>query len=116
MVYTSGWNYVNVTDSFGCTATDSVFVLINNTSTPISITDTSCDSYLWNGSTYNQSGIYIDTLTNTDGCDSIVEMEMTINNSISTTDSLVSCDSAMWNNLMYYTGGIYVYKLKTNEE
>ena len=30
-------------------------------------------------------------------CDSIVTMDMTINYSIQTTDSLVACDSAVWN-------------------
>ena len=47
------------------------------------------------------------------GCDSIVTMDLTINNAVFTNDSLVSCDSAMWNGNMYYRSGIYVDTLQT---
>ncbi len=48
----------------------------------------------WNGNVYTLSGIYVDTLSTINSCDSIVTMDMTINYSIQTTDSLVACDSA----------------------
>ena len=48
-----------------------------------------CDSAVWNGNTYYTSGIYIDTLQTSLGCDSVVTMDMTINYSIATNDSLV---------------------------
>ena len=48
-----------------------------------------------------------------DGCDSIVTLNLTINYSASTTDSLVACDSVMWNGEMYYSSGIYVDTLQT---
>ena len=41
------------------------------------------------------------------GCDSVVTMDMTINYSVATNDSLVACDSAVWNGNTYYTSGIY---------
>ena len=72
-----------------------------------------CDSAEWNGSTYTSSGTYIDTLQTEFGCDSVVTMEMTINNSIATTDSLVACDSAEWNNSMYFVSGTYIDTLQT---
>ena len=49
---------------------------------------------------YSQAGIYVDTLQTILGCDSIVTMDMTINYSIQTTDSLVACDSAIWNGIL----------------
>ena len=49
------------------------------------------------------SGIYVDTLQTDLGCDSIVTMDLTINYSIQTTDSLVACDSAEWNGNVYTT-------------
>ena len=52
-------------------------------------------------------------LWKTNSCDSIVYMNITINNSIATNDSLIECDSAEWNGNMYYTSGIYVDTLKT---
>ena len=51
---------------------------------------------------YFTAGIYVDTLQTILGCDSIVTMDMTINYSIQTTDSLVACDSAIWNGNTYY--------------
>ena len=50
---------------------------------------------------YTTTGIYVDTLQTDLGCDSIVTMDMTINYSIQTTDSLVACDSATWNGNTY---------------
>jgi gliding motility-associated-like protein len=43
---------------------------------------TSCDSYLWNlsGQTYTSSGIYPYQLITSDGCDSIVNLDLTIIN------------------------------------
>ena len=60
-----------------------------------------------------QAGIYVDTLQTALGCDSIVTMDMTINYSIQTTDSLVACDSATmeWKYLLQV--GIYVDTLQT---
>ena len=40
-------------------------------------------------------------------------MDLTINYSIQTTDSLVACDSAIWNGNVYTTTGIYVDTLQT---
>ena len=44
MVSASGWNYVAVTDSFGCTATDSVYVLIGQITGCIDSTALNYDS------------------------------------------------------------------------
>ena len=46
-------------------------------------------------------------------CDSIAILNLTINYSISTADSIMACDSAMWNGEMYYTSGIYKDTLQT---
>ena len=80
-VSTSGWNYVTVTDSLGCMAMDSVYVIVNTSgcTDPIAgnydinatcdngtccyadtsyTTVTACDSVVWNGVTYTQTGIH----------------------------------------------------------
>ena len=44
---------------------------------------TSCDSYTWLGNTYFVSGLYDSLLTNVNGCDSLVYLNLTINNSTS---------------------------------
>ena len=59
------------------------------------------------------SGIYVDTLQTLSGCDSIVTMDLTINNTVFTIDSMEACDSVEWNGNMYSTSGIYVDTLQT---
>ena len=39
-----------------------------------------CDSAEWNGVMYDTSGIYVDTLQSIAGCDSIITLDLTINN------------------------------------
>ena len=39
-----------------------------------------CSTYFWNGTTYDQSGIYYDTLTNIYGCDSVVKLSLNVSN------------------------------------
>jgi hypothetical protein len=67
------------TDANGCVGTDTVSVIVNNTSSS-SQTQTALDSYIWpvNGQTYTQSGTYTETLTNAAGCDSIVTLDLTL--------------------------------------
>ena len=37
-----------------------------------------CESYVWNGSAYSSTGIFLDTLTSATGCDSLVELDLNI--------------------------------------
>lgn len=37
-----------------------------------------CESYTWNGLTYDSTGIYVQTLANITGCDSVVVLHLTI--------------------------------------
>ena len=78
----------------GCDSIVTMDVTISNS---IETTESlvACDSALWHGNIYYNSGIYLDTLQTVHGCDSIVMMDMTINSSILTMDSLVACDSAV---------------------
>jgi hypothetical protein len=61
-------------------------------------TQIACNSFVWiDGNTYTSS---IDsaffTLTNSVGCDSIVTLNLTINNSNTGTDTQIACDSYTW--------------------
>ena len=67
----------------------------------------------WNGNMYSTSGIYVDTLQTLSGCDSIVMMDLTINNSVFTFDSTVACDSVEWNGNIFISSGVYVDTLQT---
>jgi hypothetical protein len=69
---------VSAQDTLGCTGADTVMVTVleNASST---FTETALDSYTLNGQTYNQSGTYTQTIPATNGCDSIITLNLTLN-------------------------------------
>ncbi len=67
-----------------------------------------CDSLVWNGQTYNASGNYPKTLTSIHGCDSVVTLQLTINNTKRTTVDSTVCDAISWLGHNYSESGIYV--------
>ena len=64
-----------------------------------------CDSYTWNETTYTESGLYEQTFTSAQGCDSIVLLDLTIKNS-------AHVSQIHGENLIYYqTSGEYAYSI-----
>ena len=53
---------------------------INHQPTYTFVYDTICsgETYTWNGNTYSRPGVYVDTLQNIYGCDSIVELRLEV--------------------------------------
>ena len=102
-----------LSNSNGCDSIINIDLTINYSS---SSNDSiiSCDSYDWNGTTYTNSGIYVDTLQTILGCDSIVSMDIVINYSASSNDSVISCDSYDWNGNTYTNSGVYIDTLQTS--
>ena len=86
---------------------DSIFILNLTMRNSEYSTDiyTVCDSLTWiNGVTYYSStNTVYDTLANRHGCDSIVNLDLTINQSHHDTDNISACLFYMWSN-----GQIYV--------
>ncbi|MDC1452653.1 hypothetical protein N8371_09675, partial [Vicingaceae bacterium] len=73
-------------------------------------TITSCDSYTWiDNKTYTASNITATyTLTNKGGCDSLITLDLTINNSPTIGDTITTCNSYTWvNGLQYSSTGTY---------
>ena len=112
VTYTLSGVYTDtVTNAVGC---DSIITLnlTVNSSNKSSISNTACDSYTWpqNNVTYTSNGTYIDTTTNSAGCDSIVTLALTIKNSSNSSISDTACDSYTWaqNNVTYTTSGTYI--------
>ncbi|MFK7784561.1 MAG: GEVED domain-containing protein [Crocinitomicaceae bacterium] len=72
---------------------------------------TECESYTWpsNGATYTTSGVYTATLVNAAGCDSIITLDLTINASSTTSETIEVCDNYTWpvNGLTYSATGTY---------
>ena len=77
------------------------------------IDSTVCDSIFFAGNHLTVSGTYYDTIPNSVGCDSVVTLNLTINNSVATNDSIIACDSFTWNGTTYTTSGIYTQTLQT---
>ena len=82
---------------------DSSCVYTNTTNTNI----VTCDTYLWNGTTYTQSGTYDSTFTNMNGCDSVATLVLTINNATTSADVQTACNSYFWNGIVYIQSGTY---------
>ncbi len=101
----------------GYFAYDDVAVRFPKTTTnePIVVehTETACDSYTWNDTTYTESGDYTITLSTAQGRDSIVTLHLTINNSVSTEETVVTCDAYEWNGKTYTESGDYVFNTTT---
>ena len=67
------------------------------------------ETYTWNGETYTESGEYVYTTTAANGCDSIVTLHLTINETQYAEESITACDSYAWNGETYTASGDYVY-------
>ncbi len=86
--------------------------LIINPATSDSVNITACEQYIWslNNQTYTQSGTYLDTLQNINGCDSIVTLHLTINLPTSGSETVTACEAYTWpvSNQTYTQSGNYV--------
>lgn len=93
------------TDRYGCDSVVhySLHVLRNSRS----VVDTEvCDIALplwWRGHLYMTAGSAFDTLANSVGADSVVELRLSINPSYYLYDSVVTCDAYFWHDSLYRT-------------
>ena len=101
---TSGSYTQNLTNAAGCDSTLTLNLTINSSSTGLDI-QTACNSYTWiDGSTYTSSNnTATHTLTNSVGCDSVVNLDLTINYDNTGIDTQVACNSYTWIDGNFYT-------------
>ena len=114
---TSGIFYDTIVNSQGC---DSIIEI------ELNIIDTSytqqyqvvCDSFVWqlNNQTYMNSGTYEHTLTNSNGCDSIIVLNLIVNYSDTINQSIQACNEFTWpaNNVTYFQSGVYHFTYSNN--
>nr|MCR4877989.1 T9SS type A sorting domain-containing protein [Bacteroidales bacterium] len=68
---------------------------------------TTCDVFTWNGQTYTQSGTYTQTFQGANGCDSIVTLNLTVGQPVTSTISDTACGSYVWTGQTYTQSGTY---------
>ena len=104
--YTSSNNTAtySYTTTEGCSSTVSLDLTILNSTSSLDI-QSACDSFTWiDGKTYyesNNSATY--TLTNAEGCDSIVTLNLILNHSTYAVDEQTAIDSFTWIDGITYT-------------
>ena len=81
-----------------------------NYSSIVNESQTACDSYDWNGQTYDQSGSYTYMSTNAAGCPETNILALVVNNSSSSYDTVIVCDEYEWNGITYTESGNYTYE------
>ncbi len=70
-----------------------------------------CNSFMYNGNNYFQSGQYIFNFLDINGCDSTVVLNLTINNGTSNTITETACNSYTLNGQTYTQSGTYTQTL-----
>ncbi len=87
-----------------------LFLMKLNQCTPqfITLNQTACDSFIYNGSTYFASGVYQHLFTDINGCDSTVTLSLNIANN-DTAIYAWACESYFYNGQTYDTSGIYYH-------
>ncbi len=98
---TPTWTLTNVN---GCDSVVTLDLTINTANTGTDV-QTACDTYTWiDGNTYTSStNTPTWTLTNVNGCDSVVTLDLTINYSNTGTDVQTACDTYTWIDGNIYT-------------
>ena len=106
--YTSSNNTATFTlqNSAGCDSLVTLDLVINN-SYSSTLPITACNSFDWEGITYDSSGTYTNVYQNVDGCDSSITLDLTINNGSTSTVSISACNSFEWDGTTYDSTGFY---------
>jgi gliding motility-associated-like protein len=95
---TVGIYSVIVSDALGCQTTATYELSHLHPAIQKTMQLTNCDSYTWSATnkTYTQSGSYQANLQTIHGCDSIVDLNLTINKSTSGIQDVTDCEQYTW--------------------
>jgi photosystem II stability/assembly factor-like uncharacterized protein len=75
----------------------------------------SCGTYTWiDGEIYTTSGLYEFQTVNSNGCDSVIVLNLTILENSSSETNYETCDSYLWNSELYNESGTYTYQTENS--
>ncbi len=111
---TSGTYFDTISNSVGCDSIITVNLTINN-STSSTINETACNSYTSpsGNHVWTATDTYFDTIQNSIGCDSIITINLIINNNTSSIINITACNSYDFNGTILTADGTY-YSTVTN--
>jgi len=103
---------INQTASTSCDSLVTLHVRVN----PVirdTVTIDTCDLYTLNGTTYQSSGIYTQSFTAANGCDSVIVLDLTLHSSYQNTFSRMICEggSIVFNGQTITEAGTYTANL-----
>jgi hypothetical protein len=107
---TTSGQYVLTATGACASGTDTVNVIAGAITTN-TITATACNSYISpDGNTYTTTGVYTDTIANSAGCDSIITINLTVNNTsaASVSPSLCATSYTAPSGAVYTSSGMYM--------
>lgn len=66
-----------------------------------------CDAFEWEGAVYTESGVYSHGYVTATGCDSLVNLHLTVIDSDGYEQDTAACDRYVWNDSVYLLSGSY---------
>ena len=111
--YTTTGTYVaHLSNSVGCDSAATLVLTVKSLSTSTTnATISTGNSYLFNGTSYNNAGSYTVHLTNSVGCDSAATLVLTVVSLSNTVASICSGSSYLFNGISYTSSGTYTAHL-----
>ena len=84
----------------GCDTTETLHLTVNN---PVhtATTETACETYTWNGTTYTATGDYTYSHTDANGCTQVDTLHLTINHGTTGIETVSACNSYVWHGTEY---------------
>jgi gliding motility-associated-like protein len=116
--YNAAGSYVfHTTNAAGCDSAATLVLDVLNATSSVATSVSVCASslpYVWNGNSYNATGIYTYHTTNAAGCDSTATLNLTVNIVATSITDIAICNSQLpylWNDNRYTQAGEYTVLL-----
>ena len=110
----AGTQTVTLTTSHGCDSVVTMTLIVNQTyNTPITASICQGESYSFFGQALTEAGDYTHTLQTVNGCDSVITLSLTVNETSNTEITIETSDSCYaWNGNSYCLSGDYTVTLQ----